>query len=290
MTTHLSFSGHETFACKTLWLKKGYDFMVDGGDFNAADAVSELGVGKNMVSAVRFWMKAFGISENDKPTELGDRLFGNDGWDPFCEDMATLWLLHYSIVSLNIASIYDIVFTGLRLNKIEFTRTDVQNYIEMTCRTVSQMNAYNERTVRKDIGVLLQNYVYPTDSKNIEDYSNLLIGLDLIRKTESLLKVNGKTEPLYRFSLKEMKDIVPDIILYSILDTADGARVLSYDALTKLALIFGLGMNDFKSILKNLSKEYGDIITFSDNSGIINIGISDDADKYAVLGHYYERK
>lgn len=290
MTTHLSFSGHETFACKTLWLKKGYDFMVNGGDFNAADAVSELGVGKNMVSSIRFWLKAFGISDNDKPTELGDRLFGDDGWDPFCEDMATLWLLHYSIVSLNIASIYNIVFTGLRRTKIEFTRTDVQNYIEMTCRTASQMNAYNERTVRKDIGVFLQNYVYPTDSKNIEDYSNLLIGLDLIRMTESLLKVNGKTEPLYRFSLKEPKDIVMDVILYSILDTADGVRVLSYDTLTNLALIFGLGMNDFKSILKKLSKEYDDIITFSDNSGIINVGISGDADKFDVLRHYYERK
>ncbi len=23
-----SFSGHESFACKSLWLKKGYDFVV----------------------------------------------------------------------------------------------------------------------------------------------------------------------------------------------------------------------------------------------------------------------
>ena len=43
-----TFSGHETFACKSLWLKKGYDFVKDGHSFNDEDAVVALGVGKNM--------------------------------------------------------------------------------------------------------------------------------------------------------------------------------------------------------------------------------------------------
>lgn len=42
------FSGHESFPCKTLWLKKGYDFIANGKDFNSPDAVIDLGVGKNM--------------------------------------------------------------------------------------------------------------------------------------------------------------------------------------------------------------------------------------------------
>lgn len=33
------FSGHESFSCKSLWLKKGYDFVVGGNDFNSPDAV-----------------------------------------------------------------------------------------------------------------------------------------------------------------------------------------------------------------------------------------------------------
>ena len=53
-----SFSGHESFACKSLWLKKGYDFVVQERDFNAPDAVIHLGVGKNMVSSIRYWLKA----------------------------------------------------------------------------------------------------------------------------------------------------------------------------------------------------------------------------------------
>ena len=34
-----SFSGHESFPCKSLWLKKGYDFVVQEKNFNDPIAV-----------------------------------------------------------------------------------------------------------------------------------------------------------------------------------------------------------------------------------------------------------
>ena len=33
------FSGHESFACKSHWLKRGYDFVLAGHSFNNEDAV-----------------------------------------------------------------------------------------------------------------------------------------------------------------------------------------------------------------------------------------------------------
>lgn len=56
-----SFSGHESFQCRSLWLKKGYDFINSGKSFNDEDAVVILGVGKNMVASIRYWMKAFDL-------------------------------------------------------------------------------------------------------------------------------------------------------------------------------------------------------------------------------------
>jgi hypothetical protein len=85
----LKFSGHESFQCRNLWLKKGYDFLTQPEDkrknFNDDLAVIDLGVGKNMVSSIRFWMKAFGIIdlENERPTWLAEYLFGENGWDLF---------------------------------------------------------------------------------------------------------------------------------------------------------------------------------------------------------------
>ena len=47
------FSGHESFPCKSMWLKKGYDYLVDRNRFTDPDAVVKLGVGKNMVQSIR---------------------------------------------------------------------------------------------------------------------------------------------------------------------------------------------------------------------------------------------
>ena len=66
---------------------------------NSPDAVITLGVGKNMVASIRFWLRAFGVTENDKKTKLGDYLFDESkGKDKYLEDIATLWLLHFNLV------------------------------------------------------------------------------------------------------------------------------------------------------------------------------------------------
>lgn len=100
-----SFSGHESFYCKSLWLKKGYDFISENRDFNAPGAVVELGIGKNMVSSLRFWMRAFGLFDEGRPTLIADYLFDNEnGRDPYIEDLGTLWLLHYLLIKTELAS------------------------------------------------------------------------------------------------------------------------------------------------------------------------------------------
>ena len=60
-----TFSGHDTFHCRSLWLKKGYDYLLLNKKFSDDDAVVVLGVGKNMVTAIRYWMKAFYMSDSD---------------------------------------------------------------------------------------------------------------------------------------------------------------------------------------------------------------------------------
>lgn len=76
MALTYKFSGHESFPCKTLWLKKGYDFVANGNDFNSPDAVITLGVGKNMVASIRYWLKVFGITNPDGSiSKIGNYLF-----------------------------------------------------------------------------------------------------------------------------------------------------------------------------------------------------------------------
>src|SRR6185437_16735245 len=115
------FSGHDSFQCRQLWLKKGYDFVKSGKAFGNEDAVVTLGVGKNMASAIRFWMKAFQLlTSDDKLTPFADKLLAENGYDPYLEDEASLWLLHYSLVSSGYSSSYSIIFNELRREKTEF--------------------------------------------------------------------------------------------------------------------------------------------------------------------------
>ena len=112
------FARHETFCPRYGWLKKGYDRVAgynghsdDPRIFDAEDAIERLGVGKNMVRSMRFWCMAFKVIESDnlaegdpiriggpmKPTDFGQNLLSETGWDPFLEDPASLWLLHWKL-------------------------------------------------------------------------------------------------------------------------------------------------------------------------------------------------
>ena len=58
-------SGHESFACRYAWLPKAVRWVQDKPSLFAKDqdAMVDLGVGKNMVRAIRFWAQAAGVIE-----------------------------------------------------------------------------------------------------------------------------------------------------------------------------------------------------------------------------------
>ena len=88
------FSGHESFPCTSMWLKKGYNYLVEHNKFTDLGAVVKLGVGKNMVQSIRFWLRAFDLLNDDEATEIAHYLFDErDGREPYAEDNATLWIL-----------------------------------------------------------------------------------------------------------------------------------------------------------------------------------------------------
>ena len=80
------FSGHETFACRYAWLPKAYRAITadSGIFFNEDAAMVELGIGKNMVRSLRFWVDAMGVARpkaerTHEIKELGQTIFGQNG-------------------------------------------------------------------------------------------------------------------------------------------------------------------------------------------------------------------
>lgn len=281
-----SFSGHESFQCKSLWLKKGYDYLLDGNSFTDIDAVAKLGVGKNMVSAIRFWLRAFGLTKADELNPIATYIFDSDnGRDPFAEDLNTLWLLHFLLVSSEVASIYNLLFVEYQREKMEFSKQELQSFIKRKCAVPEQKNVYNENTVRKDIGVLLKNYVAPKDLKAIEDFSSLLIALGLIVDTG---KQSTNKENIFTFKTNDSSEIASEIILYSLISTKGTDFTVSFDVLQKLSLIFGLPMVSLIDIIRSLEIIFPETLVFTDNSGIKNVQFLREIDESEALNHYYD--
>ncbi len=280
-----TFSGHESFPCKSLWLKKGYDFVINGRDFNSPEAVIDLGVGKNMVTSIRFWLKVFGVMVEDKPTWLGEYLFDDsNGKDIYIEDLATLWLLHFNLVFYQEASIYNMFFCGLQRERSVFEREQIQTYIKLKLAESGKQSAYNDNTVKKDIGVLLQNYCLPRKSQSNEDFSTLMIDLDLIRQNS-----NGKG---YYFNIDGKRKVTPEIFMYGLLCLKETSRdnTISYDTIKdQVALVFCMSDHETILMLKQLAKKYAKYMSYSDVAGIRQIQFTKDLDYKRVLDDYYEK-
>ncbi|BCX08907.1 MAG: hypothetical protein KatS3mg066_2766 [Fischerella sp.] len=94
------FANHETFHPRFGWLKKGFDAAKKNpGIFLQDDAPVRLGVGKNMVRAIRYWCSAFKIlDKNNSPTMFGEKLLGNNGWDCYLEDPGIIMVVTLEFV------------------------------------------------------------------------------------------------------------------------------------------------------------------------------------------------
>lgn len=289
MSSKLTFSGHESFHCRTLWLKKGYDFIIEDKKFSNPDAVVDLGVGKNMVSAISFWMKSFGLIEKDNNlSEIANFLFGKQGVDPYLENPASLWLLHYHLIKENSASIYSLVFNEFRKKRIEFNKSHLQNFLKGKCEETK--TNYTEATIQRDITVFLRNYVKPQRAnKNLEDFfSGIFIELNLI---EQLQKYDEKETEWYRIENKDRTDLPAEVLLYCILDNDQyGDSILLDDILhgyNSIGNVFALTVKDVLDKIESLTKSKYKV-SFTDDAGIRLLQFKKKPDKWSVLKNYYE--
>ena len=132
------------------------------------DAPVQLGVGKNMVRAIRFWgLAAKLIAENSGslnrrspdlvPTGLGHQLFGESGWDQYMEDPGTLWLLHWLLLAPpSRLPVWWLAFN--EFHAVEFADDDLEEAAIVQLGAVAGWAAPHPSSVKKDVSALLRTY------------------------------------------------------------------------------------------------------------------------------------
>jgi hypothetical protein len=214
-----SFSGHETFPFRYPWLKKGFDaVLADGNVFLRDDAITTLGVGKNMVRSIRHWCLAAGVLEENPRqhggplhvSDFGTRLLADDGIDPYLEDPATLWLLHWQIAS-NRARATTWFWTFSHFHEPEFTREALTSALYKWTQTLGG-KPVAASSVERDVEVFLRTYVAPRPQRDRIAEDSLycpLVELGLLTLAEDT--------QTYQFRRGAQRGLPDGILLYAVL-------------------------------------------------------------------------
>jgi|SRR5579883_2739089 len=203
------FSGHETFPCRYAWLPKAYA-AITTDPFAFADeeqAMIRLGVGKNMVRAIRFWMQAALVAEPNQDggyqiTPFGKVVLGRrGGFDPFLEDIRTLWLVHWHISTHVEEALFAWDYLLNSWPHPELTRsTALAAFRKEAAR---QERPVSDVTLAQHFEIFLHTYVPTRSRKNDIQEDNLdcpLVELELIQQIgERPIDGSGRREPIYAF-------------------------------------------------------------------------------------------
>ena len=179
---HPRLSGHETFPVRYGWLKKAYDAVRDTEEsqddnrhvFAGPDAIARFGVGKNMVASMRHWATITGIIGDDPDrrhiftTPLGQQVFSDGGLDPYMENPATAWLLHWNLCGRDANTTWFWAFH--HYPSVSFERDTLVQGIEKLAAERNWTRA-SVATIRRDVSCFIRTYVAqaPSGSGNYED-------------------------------------------------------------------------------------------------------------------------
>lgn len=280
MAEKIKLKGHEKFVLREGWLTKGLFAVKDNNKVFAGDSGADaLGVGTNMVKAIRYYLQAFSlVSESAQKgtnlNEIGNIIVEND---PYIEDSFTLCVLH-SLISGNEekATTWYLLFNQKEIT--EFTKEDMVSYIhrEIFARYGKEVPI---GSVKDDIDVLLNMYGKNDPLADPEDKLHSPLA------TLKLIKKDGDT---YSKQQPNMKCISKDFILYVISSLLLDEESVSIDKVcTYMESVFGVPWVQTNELLDMLDRE--ELIRVDRTAGLDMIYPINVSTPYEVIKNHYRK-
>ena len=195
--------GHETFILREGWLAKGLKAVSDNpkvfSEYAGADA---LGVGTNMAKAIRYWLRAGGVTAESKG-EVRLSAMGRliKEYDAYFEDIFTMWLIHAGIAcNAELATSWYVFFN--KIGNEEYTKDELCDVLMRELKAYSMQQELPESSVLADVTAIKNMYSrdknvdYDPEEKKVSPFSEL-----------TLLKRNGITYKKYM----PAQEILPDM-------------------------------------------------------------------------------
>ncbi|HEX2910809.1 MAG TPA: DUF4007 family protein [Chloroflexia bacterium] len=212
----MGFAQHQTFHIRDGWLLKGLKQVKENpAIFTEPDAYLKFGLGKNMVEALRFWMRATGLTTEksrkdgrriQEPTLFGELVLN---YDPYLETDTALWLIHHQLIKQQEEATTWYWFFNI-YNHIAFDKEHFVSELSLWTNTLNLRNKeITKGSFERDFDCLLRTYLPRERSISPEDsFESPLVHLNLM----SLDNTNGAKR--YVLNRPEPRSIPPLVLLY----------------------------------------------------------------------------
>ena len=171
--------GHEKFALREGWINKALMILPENPDaFTRKDATDVFGIGTNMVKSLRYWMRAFGLT-NNAGTELSEIGQLVAEYDPYLEKPFTLWIMHsYIAKNLEEATTWFMYFN--RCDAEDFDKSEIERILIREVKKYTAGVSFSEKSLSNDVDVLLNMYsrnkeIVDPEDKNVSPFSQLAL-------------------------------------------------------------------------------------------------------------------
>lgn len=288
------FSGHETFPLRYGWLKKAFDRVAETEDQPenrvacwGDDAIARFGVGKNMVASMRHWAKATGVvrepaSNSVRTTELGRLLFGPTGLDPYMEDPATLWLIHWRLAAHKEKTTWFWAFN--HYPAVTFERDSLIKKLDRLAQDRNWSRVANS-TIKNDVACFIRTYVarQPSGKTGHDD------ALESPLTELGLIKAVGKKDG-FRFVRGPKTTLGDGVFTYALMEfwsRYSDAATLSFEAIAHApggpGRAFLFDENDVADRLAALDDTTDGALRWSETAGLKQVVRTIDIDDESVL-------
>lgn len=297
----LTFSGHETFPLRYGWIKKIFDACIDiekqGKDlikdlFSNEEAISILGVGKNMVNSMRYWATNTGVlnySENKLCVEnYAKKLYLDNGFDPWLENYSTLWYLHWKLATTPSLFVYYWFFNYCNLQEFDKNIllnniTELLNELDISCPSTS--------TIKRDLDCFFSVYATKNNKEktNEESIESPLTELGLIKLTN--YKDTFRVDRIAKSNLSFYTFMFALLMFWKYF--SPNSKTLSLEAICyeerSPGRIFLINENAIAEFIQDIESKTNGILEWSETAGLKQLILTKDINFEKEAYKFFER-
>ena len=258
----MKFRAHDTFFIRKGWLNKGMKYVHIKPDIfvdKEENPMDVLGIGSNMVKALRYWLQTVGLTQepNSGRRTQSFTAFGRSVYehDRYIEETGTLFLLQYKLAS-NASEATSWYYFFNEFSMSEFSKEDfvasLQNYVLME----GDGTSVAIRSLNDDFTCIINTYLPRHRNGTTKDSPENNIDSPLGEL--GLIDVVSKTKRTYKKVTPSPSAINPWVALAIIQEQAYGRTELSLNELLtapcNIGRVFNLDAISMLDVLRNIEK------------------------------------